>query len=112
MNPMNPNIYYDTPRLYIETGISGGEQESNWMNGTLQGNYETTEFTVHTYIDVPPDVLAEGEQETAQFLCRVLRDLDLTGVRFEIRVGRGGGLDDEDEEALSLRRFEEDDDAA
>lgn len=95
---MSETFYDDNTRLLIETGVSGGEQESDWANGTLQGVYETREFTIHTYLAVPEDILEAGDRETATYIYNVLGLIEIDGLRFEVRVGPGGGVEKEDEE--------------
>jgi len=79
-----------TNALLVETGITGREQESEYMNGTLQGSHDLA-WTIHTYIDAPTG----DEAATTLYLSTLLRQMEQavnhpegkSRVRFELRIG-------------------------
>lgn len=88
----------ETKGLSIETGICGDEQESSFMNATLQ-SHEGLEFSIATHIDVPPDI--KTEEDLARHLDWVCRDVleRLCGISFEVQIGpAGSGPDEEDDD--------------
>jgi hypothetical protein len=81
--------------LTIETGICGNDQESSFMNATLQAHGDL-EFSIATYVvSIPPDI--QTEKQLRAYLEYVFgglfmdRRLGEPGVRFEIQIGPAGG---------------------
>lgn len=74
--------------LWIEDGISAGDQESSFMNATLQdvADYDLS-FSVATHIGIPADVT--DEERLRNYLAMILQrvtDLGL-GIAFEVQLG-------------------------
>lgn len=91
----------------IETGICGNDQESSFMNSTLQQHGEL-EFSVGTTVVVPESV--KTEEDLRLYLLDVLGDAVIhtrwvlhNRLRFEVQIGPAGDGETDNEE--------EDDDA-
>lgn len=76
------------PGLRITTDVSGGEQEDTFMNATLQGTRDGKfDFSIATYIEIPDEVAARGEEAIATHIDNVLGDRLGDGVEFDVQVG-------------------------
>ena len=77
------------PEVSIESGISSGEQESSFMNATLQSAGVTFAISVATNVDIPDYVLSKGEAAIAGYLEDLLsRAATLVpGLSFDVKVG-------------------------
>lgn len=78
--------------LWIETGVSGDEQQANHGNGTQQSCNDDDgqlEFTVHTHIGIAGHVKTEAD--LLAYLTEKLSQVTDLGleIAFEIQVGQG-----------------------
>jgi hypothetical protein len=84
-------------RLVITTGICGADQESSFMNATLQsaGKGEdgkfALDFSIATHVDVPADI--NTEEDLRDYLHHLFSDAHET-VSFEIQIGPFGDVAD------------------
>lgn len=84
-------------RLRIEGGIYGGDQESSFMNATLQavgmthGGSPVLDMSIAVHVDVPQEV-AHNEEKLHDYLQRLFRPLldDNKNVSVEIQTGPYG----------------------
>lgn len=89
--------------LWIETGVTGDDQEHSHANGTLQGDSMGVEFTVHTHVGVPGDCTTE-EQLLALLADKFGKITDLgLEIAFEIQLGPGHEVEEEDDEPQSMQ---------
>lgn len=75
-------------RLQIETGIPGDDQESAFMNGTLQMLTEhNLAFTVQTFVEAPAQV--SDEQQLRAYLVELFRRVAAAepALSFDIQTG-------------------------
>lgn len=99
--PLHPARVEHSEWLAIETGVTGNAQESDFMNGTLQGTgsgEDDFEFTVQTHIGIPASVTTE--EALAEYLADVLGKVTALnlGIAFDVQVGPHGDGEDEDED--------------
>lgn len=94
--------------MEIRTDIPGDEQESGFMNATLQQGPPGYEFSIAVYIDVPPEV---NDQATlSDFLWRLLGPLSTEPhVRIEVEMGVEDGSSIEADPMAAQRRENEND---
>jgi hypothetical protein len=93
-------------RVQIRTGRSAGEQESSFMNATLQnvGGDDGIAFSIATFVEVPAELVNTGLDPEGRGVAEYLRGLfwlldrhaaaEGFSVRFEIEVGREDDADD------------------
>lgn len=82
--------------LWIDTGIPGAEQESNFMNATLQKlRDENVDFSVACHIGVGAEVKTEEQlfDYLADLLGRVTEAFP--DLNFEVQIGPYGEGDDD-----------------
>lgn len=82
----------NSERLQIHMGICGDEQESSFMNATLQrtGNDPALEFSIATHVEIP--ALVRSEESLAGWLGLIFDDFvhEHPEVRIEIQLGSTG----------------------
>lgn len=88
---------FNSPRFKIFMGIPGDDQESSFMNATLQqsSGEPTLEFSIATHLDVPKYV--RSEDSLANWLNMVFGDFvhEHPEVEIEIQIGpEGSGEED------------------
>lgn len=91
-------------RLKIETGITGNDQESSFMNATLQKAGDRFEFSIATFISISPSV--KTEEELAALISNVLSPIVAVDPRisFEVQLGLAGdGEPDSDDQPLQWK---------
>lgn len=80
---------FNNERLKITLGISGADQESSFMNATLQdtANDPNLDFSIATHVEVPADITTEDD--LAQYLGGIFGDIidKHAGVHIEIQLG-------------------------
>ncbi len=80
----------------IQTGYSEEQQESSFMNATLQGAGAVA-FSIATHITVPDDVSAQGEACVANYLRDALTAATQAaaeyGLKFHAQVGAARGYE-------------------
>lgn len=87
-------------RLKIETGIPGEDQQSSFMNATLQETADCSlEFSIATYISVSPSL--RTEEELASLISNVLGPVVAADPRvsFEVQIGPAGDGETDDNES-------------
>jgi hypothetical protein len=84
--------------LWIETGVTGAAQESDFMNGTLQSTLGSgLDFTVQTFVGTPAGI--ETEEQLRDYLATTLQkivDLNLE-IAFDVQVGPAGDGESDDD---------------
>jgi hypothetical protein len=75
--------------ITMQTGISANEQESSYMNGTLQTVGDGLAMTIHTYLSVPKGVAAQGQQAVAAYVEAKLNAAHIAcpAFSFEVEIG-------------------------
>jgi len=78
------------PDYVLEYDIPGDDQMASFMNATLQSTHDrNTDFSIATYVSIPPDISYQGMAAVAEYLDEVLGNLAGDGVRFSVQVGKG-----------------------
>ncbi len=69
----------------VRTGIDEGMQECSFQNATLQGSGKVA-YSIATWVKVPPDVVAGGQDAVAAYLRGLLTGAPAEAT-FDIEVG-------------------------
>jgi len=90
---------FNSERLRIFMGICGDDQESSFMNATLQStdNDPNLEFSISTHVEIPAFV--RSEESLAGWLGSIFGDVihEHPELHFEIQIGpEGDGEEDDD----------------
>lgn len=87
----------DVEWLWITTGVPGDDQESSFMNATLQqaGDKWSIEFSVACHIGIPAGPAEHDEDALADYLRDVLERVHIVApeLNWEIQIGPEGGRD-------------------
>lgn len=92
---------FNSERFQIHMGICGDDQESSFMNATLQrtDNDPDLEFSISTHVEIPAFI--RSEEALAGWLGMIFGDFlyERPEVHIEIQLGPAGdGEKDDDEE--------------
>lgn len=73
----------------IEKNCSEADQEGSFMNATLQGAGDKIAFSIATYVSVPKNIYAKGENEVAAYLMQQLSAAAdaASGLKFSVQIG-------------------------
>jgi len=79
----------NAPLVQVREGVSAGEQESSFMNATLQDAGEATSFSVATKLEIPEYVISKGEAAIAGYISGALgrASSSVSGLSFEVEIG-------------------------
>jgi hypothetical protein len=85
------------PSVKFEGGIAGDDQQSSFMNATLQHAGTDFEFSVATNLEIPSIVLAEGKEAITSFIKSTLRRASTVapGLAFDVQFGPAGSSEDD-----------------
>lgn len=74
----------------ITTGIPANEQESSFMNATLQQAGNEHSFSIATHVKVPDHICNQGEAAIRDYLMDILGKAALTdrNLTFEVQLGK------------------------
>lgn len=77
------------PLVTVDAGTDEDQQESSFMNATLQGAGEAVVMSISTSLEVPEDVIANGEASIAKYVQKVLSIAasSCPGLSFQVQVG-------------------------
>ena len=91
--------------LQVDEGIPGDEQESSFMNATLQSAGDLVDFSVSTSIDVPEQISAQGESAVKGYIEDVLRAACLAhpALSFQVQVGASREVEERRERDAGAR---------
>lgn len=75
--------------MKIETGIDEGQQESSFMNATLQDAGKNTglAMSISTTMDIPDHIAAQGEERIAAYISFTLKQFESHGLKFHVQLG-------------------------
>lgn len=76
-------------KVNIATGIPEDEQESSFMNATLQGAGPGIAFSIATKLDIPDEIISKGEAMVATYISQTLETAaaGAPGLHFEVQLG-------------------------
>lgn len=90
---------HNSERLKMYLGIPGDEQESDFMNATLQetANDPNLEFSIATHVEIP--ALIRSERSLAGWLGMIFEDFihEHPEVHIEIQIGPAGNGEEANE---------------